>query len=70
MKRLKQPLTACPYCGHNQFYVRATVSGTTSVCYTYNGEKGDNQHMWDYAKIREHKTAYCERCQRRIGVTE
>lgn len=70
MKKLKTPLSACPYCGCEQFYVRATVYGTTSVFYRFDGEPGDNTHMWDYVQTREQKTAFCGECQRKLGVTE
>lgn len=67
MKKLKNNVPECPYCGYDEYYVRATVSGTTSVFYRFDGSIGDNTHMWDYVQTREQKTAYCGNCQRKIG---
>ncbi|WP_025154741.1 hypothetical protein [Morganella morganii] len=70
MKKIKGNIQQCPYCGYEEFYVRATVSGSISVFYRFDGEDGDNTHMWDYVKTKEKKTAYCGNCQKRIGMVQ
>lgn len=70
MKKIRGGIQKCPYCGYDEFYVRATVSGSTSVFYRFDGGSGDNTHMWDYVRTKENKTAYCGSCQKRIGTVE
>ncbi|EMT0530669.1 hypothetical protein WMB34_004312 [Enterobacter kobei] len=70
MTKLKSGIKNCPHCGYDEFYVRATVSGSTSVFYNFNGNYGDNTHMWDPVKMVEKKTAYCGNCQKRLGIVQ
>ncbi|CAH6622508.1 TPA: hypothetical protein ACPYV3_003821 [Citrobacter freundii] len=70
MKKISGGIQECPHCGGDEFYVRATASGTTSVHYRFNGEEAFNGHMWDNVKLKEKKTAYCADCQKRIGTVE
>ncbi len=42
MTMLKSGIKKCPHCGYDEFYVRATVSGSTLVFYNFNGNHGDN----------------------------
>ncbi|EAT0477620.1 hypothetical protein AB4F40_004461 [Salmonella enterica] len=70
MKKLKGDVQKCPHCGYDEFYVRATVSGTTSIFYRFDGQDGDNTHMWDYVTTTEKKTAFCGNCQKRLGTIQ
>ncbi|HBS4810765.1 MULTISPECIES: hypothetical protein [Enterobacterales] len=70
MAKLKTSISKCPHCGYDEFYVRARVSGYTSVHYRYDGDYGDNTHMWDYVEMNEQKTAYCSNCHKKIGIVD
>lgn len=69
--KIKGDLKACPHCGSdNQFYILSTVSGKIAEHYLFNGERGDNTHMWDYVNTKPQKIAFCSECQRKIGTVE
>ncbi|EJO8074291.1 hypothetical protein Q3R63_004412 [Salmonella enterica] len=70
MKKISGGVIECPHCGGDEFYVRATASGTTSVFYRFDGGEAFNGHMWDHVSLKEKKTAYCADCQKRVGIIE
>jgi hypothetical protein len=64
----KFPITECPHCGNDEFYVKQKVSGTIDYHYkldgsrdAYNGEYIDNLK---YATIS--KYTYCNNCNKRL----
>ncbi|WP_323086623.1 hypothetical protein [Providencia alcalifaciens] len=68
MMKLKSGETSCKYCGNDyHFYVMYAISGRTGIFHGFNGEEVDNTHMWDAAKLKPLKTAYCGECHKSLG---
>ncbi len=63
-------ITVCPHCGSEEgFY---TTLDYIDVPYMrgFNGEEKNNIEMFDNAKIKEHRYAYCIDCGEKIGSAE
>ncbi len=63
-------ITACPLCGSKEgFY---TTADYLNVRYMegFNGEEKDNSEMFDNARIKGHRFAYCISCNQKIGSAE
>lgn len=57
----------CPYCGHDEFYIKKSYSGISEFDYRFDGEETDNGEFFDYASIKDiTKYAYCKRCRKRL----
>jgi len=63
-----KPITECPYCGYDEYYVITYISGKSATWYKYNGEHGDNSEMHETLKYKENKTMFCANCFKKVGV--
>lgn len=61
-------LTECPYCGHDEYYLKEIFSGRGQWNYRFDGGDADNSHYWDSCNVKTLKTMYCYECNKRIGV--
>ena len=66
------PVSNCPCCGNDEFYVKQKVSGTIEYNYkldgsnsAYNGEYIDNLNYYTISKY-----AYCNICRKRLFKIE
>lgn len=66
-----EEMKECPYCGHDEFYIKQYYSGETEFNYRYDGKEADNSEMYDYATHRDlTKYAYCKGCRKRLFPTK
>ncbi len=66
--KLKSGKTACQHCGNSyHFYVMHVVSGRVGYFYGFNGDDVDNTNMWDGARLKPQKTAFCGECHKSLG---
>lgn len=69
----KFPITKCPHCGNDEFYVKQKVTGT--IEYNYNFDGSHDAYNGDYIDNLNYKTtskyAYCNNCRKRLfKITE
>lgn len=62
-------LTACPYCGADEFYVQYVYSGTGAYYRRYDGEQEgvDNSGMHDKLMMKPGKRAFCVDCHKPVA---
>lgn len=57
----------CPYCGHDEFYIKQSYSGESEFNYRFNGGETNNSEFFDGANIKDTtKYAYCKGCRKRL----
>ena len=57
----------CPYCGHDEFYIRQSYSGVCDYHYRYDGKIAYNAEMYDGSIFNDiRKYAYCSDCNKRL----
>jgi hypothetical protein len=58
----------CPHCGHDEYFVRTAMRGTTDYYHRFDGAKGAyNGHIHDGLNYVEGKVRYCGQCKKRVG---
>lgn len=62
------PITECPQCGNDEFYVKQKVSGTIDYNFKLDGSNDAyNGEYLDYLKYTIiSKYAYCNHCNKRL----
>lgn len=61
----------CPYCGHDEFYIKQSYSGVCNYYYRYDGEAAYNAEMYDGSTFIDlRKYAYCGDCNKRLFPIE
>lgn len=57
----------CPYCGHDEFYVKQSYHGVCEYNFRYDGKEAENGDMWEGATMKDiTKYAYCNNCNKRL----
>lgn len=60
-------INSCPHCGSKRgFYVESDYLAVR-FCIGFDGVEHDNSSMFDDAKVRERRYAYCIECEARLG---
>lgn len=60
-------MTKCPYCGHDEFYYRQTISGTGRMYIRGDGRDADNGDMYEnVGSTPIGKFVYCAQCEKRV----
>lgn len=64
----KFPMSSCPKCDNDEFYVKQNVSGTIDYNYKLDGSR--DAYNGDYIDHLRYKTiskyAYCNNCNKRL----
>lgn len=64
---MKAPISECPHCGDSEgYFVKVYLSGRSHTRYTWDGEYGDNEDMYDSLNAKVGKYAYCTDCEKRL----
>ncbi len=60
-------ITKCPYCGHNEFYIKMRYSGTGFFYHSFDGKPAENSGMYDcITSSTVGKFAYCPKCGKKV----
>jgi len=62
-----QPVTACPFCGYEEFFVSAKMSGWGQYFIRFDSHAGDNTTLHDGLHYRLGSVAKCGNCNKRVG---
>ncbi len=64
-------ITECPYCGHDEYYIKQYHSGYGNYYFRYDGEEAENGDMHNYLSSRNtSKYAWCGNCDKRLFKLE
>lgn len=60
-------ISECPYCGHDEYYIKMHYSGNGICRHRFDGESAENGDLYDCLNNTiVGKFAYCCNCDRRI----
>lgn len=64
----KEGMDCCPYCGHNEFYIKQYFSGTCDYNMRFDrGVDVENGSMWDGATMKDmRKYVKCSNCNKKL----
>jgi hypothetical protein len=58
----------CPHCGHDEYFVKLSMRGTTEYNARFDGRDGaDNSEMHNALYYVEGKFRYCSKCRKNVG---
>lgn len=69
--KIDKDIKECPYCKHDEYFVKQSYKGVTEYNFRYDGTEAENGHMWDGANFKNiSKYAWCSLCYRRLFKLE
>lgn len=62
-------LKKCPFCGHDEFYIKIYVQGISCYNVRFDGYETHNEEIYDGLSYKETGRAYCRYCNKYLGNT-
>jgi len=59
-------MNQCKYCGHDKYYTKDYVYGSTLYFYRFDGEEADNSDYYTRLTHKQGEYAYCAKCNKRL----
>lgn len=66
-EHVEYPISKCPRCGCEEFYIRQRAEGIIHYKFRFDGEEADNGEMYEGIRVESTgKFAYCVHCNKRL----
>lgn len=71
VKKISKNIKECPYCGHDEYYIKQSYKGNCDFRIRFDGKEGDNGDMHDFATYKNiSKYAWCSSCNKKLFELE